>query len=206
VLLIALAVVGWRATNIELRERWRQLSPEVAWLLFWSLGGLLVMSLIPSKRVDRIFPVVAPLCLLLAAQFRSAASDARLRRWGSIALVFACIFTSGYAAHKVFTGYRDGRGGLVEFAAAVRARSTDYEVIGGKEEGLLLYLRRTRFLKPPEAVERWNAGTLDAVVAPAEQVPQLLTALSGAVESGLSGETRINRQPRRYVLLTRAAE
>mgnify|MGYP006920623902 CR=1 FL=1 len=31
-------------------------------------GGLIVMSLIPSKRLDRIFPVIPPLCLLLAAQ------------------------------------------------------------------------------------------------------------------------------------------
>ena len=35
------------------------------------LGGLIVMSLIPSKRVDRIFPVIPPLCLLLAAQVAS---------------------------------------------------------------------------------------------------------------------------------------
>jgi hypothetical protein len=38
---------------------------------------LLAMSLIPSKRVDRIFPIIPPLCLLLAAQIgnRYAASS-----------------------------------------------------------------------------------------------------------------------------------
>src|SRR5437660_5242844 len=44
------------------------MSPETFWLLYWSLGGLIAMSLIPSKRVDRIFPIVPPLCLLLASQ------------------------------------------------------------------------------------------------------------------------------------------
>jgi len=34
-----------------------------------------VMSLIPSKRVDRIFPVIPPLCLLLAAQVGRRVTD-----------------------------------------------------------------------------------------------------------------------------------
>jgi hypothetical protein len=49
-----------------------KLSPETFWLICWSLGGLLAMSLIPSKRVDRIFPVIPPLCLLAAAQIAHA--------------------------------------------------------------------------------------------------------------------------------------
>ena len=52
----------------KLRETCRQISPETFWLICWSLGGLLAMSLIPSKRVDRIFPILPPLCLVLAAQ------------------------------------------------------------------------------------------------------------------------------------------
>ncbi|HEX8281374.1 MAG TPA: glycosyltransferase family 39 protein, partial [Chthoniobacterales bacterium] len=53
---IALGVLAWRNARTEVRGRWRQVSPDLAWLLCWSLGGLLVMSLIPSKRVDRVFP------------------------------------------------------------------------------------------------------------------------------------------------------
>jgi hypothetical protein len=44
------------------------MSPETFWLLCWSVGGLILMSLIFSKRVDRIFPIIPPLCLLLGAQ------------------------------------------------------------------------------------------------------------------------------------------
>ncbi|HSH39124.1 MAG TPA: hypothetical protein VK993_10090, partial [Chthoniobacterales bacterium] len=52
VLLIAIAVLAWRREKLALRERWQRLSPVTAWLVCWSLGGLVLMSLIPSKRVD----------------------------------------------------------------------------------------------------------------------------------------------------------
>ncbi|MFN2476791.1 MAG: ArnT family glycosyltransferase, partial [Chthoniobacterales bacterium] len=39
-LLLAVAVISWRVEKV----RWRGLSPEVAWLLCWSIGGLVVMS------------------------------------------------------------------------------------------------------------------------------------------------------------------
>lgn len=200
VLSIALAVVAWRTST---SPRWRTLSPDVLWLLCWSLGGLLAMSLIPSKRVDRIFPIVPPLCLLLATQVARAWDSARVRKWAVVALGFACIFTSGYAAQKILTGYRSGRGALAAFGHEVRimtaANGWRYEVVGRKEEGLLLYLRKTRFLKAEEARELWNAGALDAVVAPAEDLPRM--SLIGATPAGPDATIIINAQPRRYVLL-----
>ena len=72
VLMIGIAAVGLRSRNWRLRSVFREMSPETFWLLCWSIGGLIVMSLIPSKRVDRIFPVIPPLCLLLAAQVATA--------------------------------------------------------------------------------------------------------------------------------------
>jgi 4-amino-4-deoxy-L-arabinose transferase-like glycosyltransferase len=68
VLMIAIALLELHSRKWQWRAALREMSPETFWLLCWSLGGLIVMSLIPSKRVDRIFPVVPPLCLLLAAQ------------------------------------------------------------------------------------------------------------------------------------------
>jgi hypothetical protein len=62
------------------------------------------MSLVPSKRVDRIYPVVPPLCLLLAAQiaggFRIRQTDERVLRWSAAALLFSIVFTGGYTAAK----------------------------------------------------------------------------------------------------------
>jgi 4-amino-4-deoxy-L-arabinose transferase-like glycosyltransferase len=211
-LAVALAIVGWRAEKLRVAERWQRLSPDVRWLICWALGGLLVMSLIPSKRVDRIFPVIPPLCLLIAAQFSRLTNDGRLavriRTWSTVALVFACFWTAGYAAHKIVTGIQEERGALAEFGRAVRreaaAKNWRYEVVGRKEEGLLLYVRRTRFLKPDEAITRWNGGTLDALVAPADLVPGLLAEMSGAASSGREASIMVNRETRRYVLLTKA--
>ena len=56
-------------------RHFREMSPDTFWLLRWALGGFIVMSLIPSKRVDRIFPVLPPLCLLLAVQVGSYLSS-----------------------------------------------------------------------------------------------------------------------------------
>jgi hypothetical protein len=144
VLMIALAVIDLRSRN----WRWREISPEVFWLLCWSVGGLIVMSLIPSKRVDRIFPVISPLCLLLAAQIakrtscshgpvggssRSVESEetghravatkdplTRIYRWSAVALLLAILFTGGYTSWKVITGYRDDRDALAIFGRRVR--------------------------------------------------------------------------------------
>ena len=138
VLGLALGIVAWRSEKLALGERWRRLSPETTWLVCWSLGGLIVMSLIPSKRVDRIFPIVPPLCLLVAAQvsraWNSETLGLRVRRWCGIALVVASIFASTYSAHKIITGFRADRGALARFGRAVRAeaaaRGWRYEVVG----------------------------------------------------------------------------
>jgi 4-amino-4-deoxy-L-arabinose transferase-like glycosyltransferase len=68
VLIIGIALVDLHSRKWRLRSAFREMSPETFWLLCWSVGGLILMSLIPSKRVDRIFPIIPPLCLLLAAQ------------------------------------------------------------------------------------------------------------------------------------------
>jgi hypothetical protein len=192
------------------------MSPETFWLLCWSIGGLIVMSLIPSKRVDRIFPVIPPLCLLLAAQI--SGRDAALRRpvgatrrpylWSAIALAFAILFTSGYTGWKVSTGYRDHRDTLAVFGRNIRheaeAHHWHYEVVSAKDEGLLLYLRKTHFVKPADAITEWNTGNLDALVASKEKAAVLMRDLQGAaLAQSQSNEQEQNHQGGRYVLITR---
>src|SRR5215472_14249240 len=104
VLIVAMALFNLRSRNWRLRSVFREMSPETFWLFCWSVGGLIVMSLIPSKRVDRIFPVIPPLCLLLAAQIaprnfcsHGPVGAARLPYlWALAALVLAILFTGGY--------------------------------------------------------------------------------------------------------------
>ena len=236
VLMIAIAAVDLRSRNWRLRSVFREMSPETFWLLCWSIGGLIVMSLIPSKRVDRIFPVIPPLCLLLAAQIaprnscshgpagrssRSIESDetahravatrtalARVYRWSAIALALAILFTGGYTGWKVITGYRDHRDALAVFGRNVRheaeAHHWRYEVVSAKDEGLLLYLRKTHFVEPADAITEWNTGNLDALVASKEKAAVLMRDLKGAALSQLqSNEREQHHQGRGYVLITR---
>src|SRR5215467_7157520 len=86
-LMIAIALVDLHSRKWRLHSVIREIPPETFWLLCWSVGGLIVMSLVPSKRVDRIFPVIPPLCLLLATQVSDRASVLR-RSYLVIALVF----------------------------------------------------------------------------------------------------------------------
>jgi 4-amino-4-deoxy-L-arabinose transferase-like glycosyltransferase len=214
VLMIGIAAVDLRSRNWRLREVFREMSPETFWLLCWSIGGLIVMSLIPSKRVDRIFPVIPPLCLLLAAQIsgRDAAprrpAGAARRPYLAMVLILAILFTGGYTGWKVVSGYRDHRNALAVFGRDIRheaeARHWRYEVVSAKSEGLLLYLRKTHFVKPADAVTEWNTGNLDALVTSREKAAALMGALKGAALSqSESYEREQHHRGGEYVLITR---
>jgi len=212
VLMIAVAILDLRARQWKIAAAFREMSPETFWLLCWSLGGLLAMSLIPSKRVDRIFPVIPPLCLLLAAQIGNSSVNKQLRariyRWSAVALFLSILLTGGYTIAKVFSGYRDHRDALVVFGREVRHEAEThhwrYEVIGGKDEGVLLYLRRLYFVEPEDAIAKWKTGVIDAVVAPDEEQPRLLRDLEGSVPSGIRSWNENDDRTPRYILLTRS--
>ncbi len=253
VLMIALAIANLHSRKWQLRSVFRDMSPETFWLLCWSMGGLIVMSLIPSKRIDRIFPIVPPLCLLVAAQIgsrfaayshgglakafgavsRASASfelnptarppspssgearravvtenaATRVYQWSAIALIFSIVFAGGYAISKVVSGYRNHRDALVLFGRDVRDEAEvhhwHYEVVSAKDEGLLLYLRKTHFIEPDRAIAEWNRGNLDALVAPAEKAPALMRELHDAALSQSKSNQGREEQGRNYVLLTR---
>ena len=212
VLMIAVAILDLRARQWKIAAAFREMSPETFWLLCWSLGGLLAMSLIPSKRVDRIFPVIPPLCLLLAAQIGNSSVNEQLRariyRWSAVALFLSMLLTGGYTISKVFSGYRDHRDALVVFGREVRHEAEThhwrYEVIGGKDEGVLLYLRRLYFVEPDDAIAKWKTGVIDAVAAPDEEQPRLLRDLEGSVPSRIRSWNENDDRTPRYILLTRS--
>ena len=148
VLMIGVAIFDLASRRWRIGAAFREMSPETFWLLCWSLGGVIAMSLIPSKRVDRIFPIVPPLCLLLAAQIAKRSSYShgsvgrpsesvdfdltgrrpvatenaatRMYRWSAAALLIAILFTGGYTTWKIACGYHEHRDALVIFARNVR--------------------------------------------------------------------------------------
>src|SRR5207253_716674 len=105
------------------------------WLGCWALGGLIFMSLIPSKRPDRIFPIIPPLSLLLVYFIAESGWSKK-----TVALVFvpiAIVFTAGYTAYAVVDGYKTHQDNLVNFAARARTAAAQmharYAVVGGKD-------------------------------------------------------------------------
>jgi len=213
-LLLAIAFVDLSSRNWRLRSAFREMSPEVFWLLCWSLGGLIVMSLIPSKRVDRIFPVIPPLCLLLAAQIGRVGAPRRFpKAFGTaprfclaVVLMFAILFTGGYTISKVISGYRHHRDALATFGRDVRRDAKThhwrYEAVSAKDESLLLYLQKTRFVEPAEAIAEWNRGNLDALVASTRKASGLMRDLRDAALSDLKSTTMKEEQEKGYVLIT----
>ena len=139
--------------------------PARLWLVCWAIGGLIFMSLVPSKRADRIFPVIPPLCLLLASTLAPLASARRLVIGTT---VLALIITLAAAAYEITDGYRHDQGGLVRFGNAARVRAAanpaQLAVVSGKDEGMLLYTRTTSFMKPEMALAKWRAGEIGWLV------------------------------------------
>jgi hypothetical protein len=236
-LMVVLAVANLRSREWRLHSVIREMSPETFWLLCWSVGALVAMSLIPSKRVDRIFPIVPPLCLLLAAQVWKFAAcghgsisgpspsvdfsvthykpvvteneKARgcIYRWSALALLLSISFTASYTIWKVVSGYRNHRDSLVVFGREVRdeaeAHHWRYEAVSAKDEGLLLYLLRTHFIKPDRAVAEWNQGNLDALVVSTKQAPALMRELQDSALFQLKSNEKRDGHGRRYVLIAR---
>ena len=175
-LIIGLLVVALRKTKATTGKWLGKLSPEMFWLMTWALGGIVVMSLIPSKRVDRIFPAVPPLCMLLAAQIKAIMADniTSVRRVAAFAIIFAAIFTGAYSTMRVIHGYLNDRDALVKFGSEVRriaaAEHLRYEILPGRDESLLLYLQRPRFYTRIIETTATPPG-LDALVVPIDEEP-----------------------------------
>jgi 4-amino-4-deoxy-L-arabinose transferase-like glycosyltransferase len=196
VLLLVLAFVDWRG------RRWKfgSIRPETLWLIGWAVGGLVVMSVVPSKRVDRIYSVIPPLCLLLAGQVRG-----RWPKWVGATLAVAIVYSASYAGYKVRTGYREHRDALVQFGKEVRERAAQshwrYEVLEASDEGLLLYLQKLHFVRPDAAVEQWLRGDIDALVGRTDKPLPKVTEPSG---TALSPDLKSDRREGgpNYVLIT----
>lgn len=155
----------------DLRTKLRR-DPALLWLACWAFGGMIFMSLVPSKRYDRIFPVIPPLCLLLVS-FLPAWPTGRIGRYeirqlAAGVFLFAILFSGGYAAYKVTNAFQKDHRALVRFAELARARIAGNParaaVVNGRDEGLVMYLGLPAFTDRDEAVERWQAGELDWLI------------------------------------------
>jgi 4-amino-4-deoxy-L-arabinose transferase-like glycosyltransferase len=211
-LLIMLPILAVRKSAGGIRAAARGMSPETFWLLAWSLGGLAVMSFVPSKRIDRIFPMVPPLCLLLAAMVGNFRKREGLRRtidWSvAVAIILGCVVTTGYVAGRIVAANREHRNAFAQFGRAVVKAAEEhgwrYAIVGGDDEGMLLYVRRLEFIEEPEqAAAQWNAKKWDALVVPEDEMDGLLPRFEGAEPKRFLRSEPAGRYRRRYLLLVR---
>ncbi len=171
------------AVRVRAARVWWSLCQETGtlWLVCWAAGGLLCMTVVPSKRTDRIFPVVPPFCLVLTALLSAARRPAGIaasspdeswpEHWGRVttgASVAVAIVTTLTGIVQV---YRTGQNAPSQFGARVRAATTGrrLEMVTGQqpvvgEEAMIVYLRRIKYLTGGAAAKLAELENLDAVV------------------------------------------
>jgi 4-amino-4-deoxy-L-arabinose transferase-like glycosyltransferase len=153
----------------EVRRRIKA-SPELFWLACWVAGGLILMSIIPSKRADRIFPIIPPACLLLA---RVLPHFPRARTIVPCLTAIAILTTLGYNGYETVKNYRNEQGALVAFGEQARAlaatHGTTLAVVRSRDEGMLIYGRQTSFLRTTLARSAWRKGEIRAAIVPEDE-------------------------------------
>ncbi len=137
--------------------------PELLWCVLWVAGGLVVMTLIPAKRVDRIYPLIPPMALLVV----EIAVTLRALKWSRMA-TGACViggaaFSGGYFIGLIPLSISQNASGLVELADAVddvRAANpgVPLHLVRARDEGLLIYLQTPRFMSTSEFQRAWDSG------------------------------------------------
>jgi 4-amino-4-deoxy-L-arabinose transferase-like glycosyltransferase len=182
------------------------------WLVCWSTGGLMVMSIVPSKRFDRILPVVPPLCLLLVAALRHAptviAQTKFKRAVRAIVLLAACI-SLGYAGVNVWQDTTTNQRGLVHFGERARAIVDNHggrlAVVSGKDEGMLLYTRTAHFTRLGDALDQWKTGEINWLIAPARDLDSHAAELAPVSAIRVLESGKIKGKSSDYILLQRSS-
>src|SRR4029078_10584238 len=130
------------------------------------------MELVPSKRFDRILPVVPPMCLLLAASARYLPGfEVWKQPLGRLAILLPMIgmlLAGGYAGWNVSQNYANQADALVKFGEQVKAevlgQGDRLAVVNGKDEGLLMCTGALRFTRLEDALAMWKNRRISWVV------------------------------------------
>jgi len=142
------------------------------WLGCWFVGGLVFMEFVPSKRFDRILPVLPPLALLLARAARHLPENAwfawprrRVVEGVAITGMFgACAYTTAAIIHA----HRNHARVLVQFGEYVRSIVKDQRerlaIAHVRDEGLLMYCGVRHYTPRSQAISLWENGQIDWLI------------------------------------------
>ena len=165
--LLFVIIFSVKKVRAALRE-----NPVLLWLACWTFGGLVFMECVPSKRFDRIFPIVPPACLLLAAAARYLPNCEWQRqptgRLAILCTVLGVALAGGYAGWEISKDFTNDARTLVKFGAEINDTVKDQHdrlaVVAARDEGLLLYSNHERFTALDDALRMWKFGRIDWVV------------------------------------------
>jgi hypothetical protein len=122
---------------------------------------------------------------------------------------YPTLLTTGYVANRVVVAHREERDAFSLFGREVVTTATErgwrYSIVGGDDEGMALYVRRTEFAWPDEAAAEWNAGKLDALVVAENKMPDLLARLQSPAPKTILTSKPAGRYKNRYLLLARSS-
>jgi len=188
-----------------LRAQMRR-DPQTWWLVCWTVGSILVMTIIPSKRVDRIYPVLPPLCLLLVHVAVLGATNRRMQVGLVAAFAFSMVLTGGYFGGMAWWMRDTHPERLIRFAGDARAVAAqaglaEPDVVRSRDEGLLMYLEKARFLSSKTAKEKWASDPQTALVLSDREAAKLLPSLPGA--RILLERNDLNKNEKGYVVVGR---
>lgn len=200
----SLLLLGIAICFPEVRRRIRE-KPHILWLVLWSVGGLLFMTIVPAKRVDRIYPVIPPFCLLLVEWCAMLWGDRRVRIAAGASLVAGVLFAGCYFIGLVPLGYHDRIDALVNFSQQVSRVAASHGVDHitlprSRDEGLLFYFDRPAFDDKSEALEIWKAGKPCALVLSEGDAKQFFAKVGHPVEPVLDSGKLIGKNEREYYL------
>ncbi len=170
----SLLVLALPVASANVRRRIKE-DPGLLWLTLWAVGGLLCMTFIPSKRVDRIYPVIPPFCLMLAGMVAACQCGRKVRAWCGASLIAALCMTVGYFLTIIVAGYLEKadampRWGRAVQAAAAQTGATRIAVVEGRDEGMVIYCGGASYFRPGQALEAWRKNEIDALVIPARRL------------------------------------
>jgi 4-amino-4-deoxy-L-arabinose transferase-like glycosyltransferase len=154
------------------------------WIVIWFGCGLVIMSLVPGKRADRIFPVVLPLSILWAYVIRHASWNPawRLTRCRAVQCltIIAATVWGGYTVYNQLINLpHDPALGLRRFCDRVLA----WEQLNGRpavivgpvsddDQALPVYLRQTKCPDLAQALAGTGHGQT-ALIVPEDRIPEL---------------------------------
>jgi hypothetical protein len=209
----SLALLIWLVADAKGRARLLG-DAGARWTVAWFACGLVVMSLIPGRRADRIFPVVPPLAILGAyvVRFASSPQAGRFTRWRIVqGLTLGAVMVWGsYTLFAATLGRTDEVPGLRQFCNRVmtweRTEGRQAVIVGpipADDQALPVYLRRTTCRSLESALLGDGRGEVALILREAE-----IDKLDNAGKRYRIVETQIAREVKgcRHFLVTMAIQ